>query len=102
MKRSCSAQTGQKQVEWSRALRALRQLLDDPERTELAFEVFYALEKDYPDRLFEQFAGDQAGRRLLWERPSLVTALADRDALTRMDDDSFGRAYLQHMIDAGL
>ena len=37
------------------------------------------------------------GRALLEARPSLLAALSDRDALQRLPDGSFGRAYLDYL-----
>jgi ubiquinone biosynthesis protein COQ4 len=80
-------------VQWRTAWRLLRQLVDDPDRTEAVFELFDALGGDH-DRNFRRFATDPTGRRLLRERPSLVGAMADREALAALPDGSFGRAYL--------
>ena len=43
---------------------------------------------------YERFRAHPDGQRLLRERPDLPAVLADRDALGRMPDGSFGRAYL--------
>jgi ubiquinone biosynthesis protein COQ4 len=51
--------------------------------------------------LFQEFARSRAGRRLLLERPSLVAALADREALRRLPEERFGRAYLAFAEERG-
>jgi len=88
--------------EWRRAIRALRQLLRDPERTGLASEIFEALDSDVHERSLKSMLAHPEGRRVYFERPSLQAALRDRDALEQMPDGSFGRAYLEHMDRHGL
>jgi len=78
-----------------RALRLVRSLMDDPEQTELVFELVDAVGGRGDEPLFQSFAASEAGRTLLAERADLVTALADRAALQRLPDGSFGRAYLE-------
>jgi len=61
----------------------------------------YALgSRDY-ERNFQGFAASARGRALLAERPSLVAALSDREALARMPDGSLGRAYLEYLERTG-
>jgi ubiquinone biosynthesis protein COQ4 len=68
--------------------------MDDPERTELVFELMDAVGGRGDEPLFQEFARSREGRRLLAERPSLVAALAGHEALRRLPDGSLGRAYL--------
>lgn len=75
-------------------LRIMQQLIDHPDETEKVFELFDAAGGDGHERCFQRFAAHPEGQRLLRERPSLVAAMADRDALAAMPDGSFGRAYL--------
>ena len=63
------------------ALVALRKLLDDPDDTEQAFRVVRALDGHQAGRFLERFRVSPDGARLLRERPSLLAALSDRDAL---------------------
>jgi ubiquinone biosynthesis protein COQ4 len=84
-------------IEWGRALRAIRDLLADPDRTELAFEAVSAVSARDFERLFQKFVADPEGRRLFLERPSLLAALSDRARLRAMPDGSFGRAYAAFM-----
>jgi ubiquinone biosynthesis protein COQ4 len=88
-------------IQWRRALRALRQLLANPDHTENAFEVFGAIGARDEDRAFQRFFAHPNGRRLLHERPSLIDKLADREALARLPADSFGRAYLDYLERTG-
>jgi ubiquinone biosynthesis protein COQ4 len=85
-------------IQWRRGFRALRELIADSERTELVFELFDAVGGDGHERRFRAFAATREGRRLLRERPQLVDAMADRAALARLPEGSFGRAYLDFAI----
>ena len=86
--------------EWSRAWRALRNLIDDPERTDQVFEIVRALSGNSLEHAYQRFAATADGRRLLSERPSLLATLSDRSALAALPEGSFGRAYAEFM-DAG-
>ena len=83
--------------EWSRALRALRGLLANPDDTMLAFEIFDAIDRDVEERAFQRFRRDPIGRRLLAARSSLAARLSDRAALAALPAGSFGRAYLAYL-----
>ncbi len=83
-----------RRIDWRGAWRILKELIADPERTEKVFELFDAAGGNGHERCFQRFAADPAGQRLLRERPSLVAAMADRDALAALSDGSLGRAYL--------
>ena len=80
-------------IRWRAAWRGFRALVADPERTELAFSFFDTLGGS-DEILFQRSLATAAGRRLLAERSSLVHALADREALAALPENSFGRAYL--------
>jgi ubiquinone biosynthesis protein COQ4 len=88
--------------QWRRAFAALRQLLDDAERTHLALEIGVALDGGTGAGVLERMLAHREGRRLLREQPSLLAALRDREALQAMPDGSFGRAYLEHIDRYGL
>ena len=87
--------------EWRRAFRALRTLLRDPDATMQAFEIFDAIDREVEERAFRRLRIDPTGARLLATRPSLPAALADRAALGRMPEGSFGRAYLAYLDATG-
>jgi len=86
-----------RRVEWTRAWRALRTLVADPERTDQVFELINALSSDAGERLFQRFCADPGGRRLLAGRPSLLATLADLDRLAALPEGSFGRSYAEFM-----
>ncbi len=89
-------------IEWRRAFHAIRDLLADPDRTELAFEAVSAVSARDFERLFRRFLADPEGRRLFAERPSLLAALSDRARLRALPEGSFGRAYAAFMDAAQL
>lgn len=86
-----------RKIQPRRALRAIRNLIADPERTEEVFEVLDALSGDSQYRGLERFSRTQIGQRLLREQDDLIDALKDRDALRAMPSGSLGRAYLAFM-----
>ena len=88
--------------QWRRALAALRRLLQDAERTHLAFEINLALDGGTGATTLDRMLAHREGRRLLRDQPSLLDALIDREALERMPEGSLGRAYLEHIDHYGL
>jgi ubiquinone biosynthesis protein COQ4 len=86
-----------RRVEWRRAWRALRRLVDDPERTDQVFELIQALSGDAGERLFQRFCADPEGRRLLAARPELLATLSDLSRLGALPEGSFGRVYAEFM-----
>jgi ubiquinone biosynthesis protein COQ4 len=89
-------------IEWKRAWKALQVLIDDPQRTEKVFEIAEALSGNSFERTYQRFAAHPQGRRLLAERPSLLEALQDREALRALPAGSFGRAYAEFMESGNL
>jgi ubiquinone biosynthesis protein COQ4 len=89
-------------IEWRRAWRAMRTLLDDPERTEQAFEVVAALSGRDFERTFQRFLAHPDGQVLFAERPSLLATISDRERLLTLPAGSFGRAYAEFMTVAQL
>jgi ubiquinone biosynthesis protein COQ4 len=79
------------------ALRALRQLLKEPDDTQKALDVTVALDGDSSERELCLLAKSREGRRLLAERPCLLAVLSNDAALAAMPEGSFGRAYRDHM-----
>lgn len=83
--------------DWRRAWNGLKAVIDDPKRTDLVFEIVDGLAGESFERAYERFVADPAGQRLLRLRPSLLDTLSDREALRRLPEGSFGRAYLAAM-----
>jgi ubiquinone biosynthesis protein COQ4 len=82
---------------WRRALAELRALIADPDDTQHAMSLMYALGMREFERSFQRFVASAGGRALLATRPSLLAALSDRAALARLPAGSFGRAYLDYL-----
>lgn len=76
------------------AVRALTQLLRDPNDTEQAFRLVRAADPGVIDRIHDRFLATDAGLALLRDQPALLDALADTAALAAMPEGSLGRAYL--------
>ena len=85
------------QTQWRRAFAELRALMADPDDTDRAVSLIYALGRREFEHSFQRFAASAHGRALLEARPSLLAALQDRDALERLPDGTFGRAYLTYL-----
>jgi ubiquinone biosynthesis protein COQ4 len=83
--------------EWRRAWHALRNLIEDPERTDQVFEIVRALSGDSFERAYQRFTATPEGRQLLAERPSLLAVLSDREGLRALPEHSFGRVYADFM-----
>ena len=77
------------------ALRALKRLVADPERTEQVFVIIRALSGNALRNAFERFRNTPVGRRVLAEERNLMAVLTDREALRALPAGSLGRAYLE-------
>jgi ubiquinone biosynthesis protein COQ4 len=84
-------------MQWKRGLHYLQRLMDEPDETANAMDLFYALGSTDFERQFARIARSPQGRRLLAERPSLLDHAADREALAAMPDGSLGRAWLAYL-----
>lgn len=76
------------------ALKALKELIDDPEKTEKVFEVVKALSGNSFEKSYQRFRGTPMGQTILHEKRELLTTLQDRDSLRALPAGSLGRAYL--------
>ena len=85
-----------------RARKALRALIRDPERTEQVFELVQALGGDGGEGQYQRFLAEPDGPALLRDRPSLLAALSDREALEALPAGSLGRAYAAFMSEEHL
>jgi ubiquinone biosynthesis protein COQ4 len=76
------------------AWRALKLLLQDPERTDLVFTIVRALSGKALLKGYNRFTATATGRRVLDEGRDLITVLQDRAWLRALPDGSLGRHYL--------
>jgi ubiquinone biosynthesis protein COQ4 len=88
-------------LRWRRALSEVRALIREPEETDRAMHLAYALGAREFERNFQRFAASTSGAALLAERPSLLAALSDRASLARLPEGSLGRAYLAYLAANG-
>ena len=77
-----------------RALRAARTLAADPDDLPQVFTIIESLSGNTLYRIWERLTKSETGRRILAERPDIITLLEDRAALARLPEGSLGRAYL--------
>lgn len=96
-----AAPPAERPVEWRRAVRALRELLADPDQTQKAFEVFLALDGGHSEWAFQRLLAQPQGARLAAERPCLLRRLSDRAALAALPAESFGRGYHAYLERTG-
>ena len=84
------------------AWQALRQLFQNPERTDLVFVIIRALSGNSLERTFARVMADPAGRRTLDEDRSLLDTLSDLEHLRGLPEGSLGRTYAAFMDEQGL
>lgn len=77
------------------ALRALQELVRDPDDLPKVFEIIDALPGKSLDRILARTRRSEAGRRLLATRPALDVRLSDRAALAALPPGTLGRAYFE-------
>jgi ubiquinone biosynthesis protein COQ4 len=82
-------------IDAKRALRAIEQLARNPDDIAQGFVIVDSLAGQAPLRVLWRFRQDPAGRKLLVQRPSLLTTLNDRRSLERMGTDSLAHEYLK-------
>lgn len=84
------------------ALAALRRLIADPEDTPQVFEVIRAMGGPSLRRGLRRFRETAFGRQALAEKPSLLAALRNREALAALPDGSLGRTYFEFVYGEAL
>lgn len=77
------------------AWRGIRALLKDPDDTAKVFDIIDALSGRSVEYAFDRFASSETGRRLLEDRPDLVSALSDRERLLALPVGTLGRTYAE-------
>src|SRR5581483_8600655 len=88
-------------IDWMRALRAMKALRSRTDDIRHAFEVMIALDGGQLEAMYQRFLTERGAAPLLAERPSLLDALADFDALRRLPPSSFGGVYVATMEQSG-
>jgi ubiquinone biosynthesis protein COQ4 len=88
-------------IDWRRALRAIKALRARTDDIQYAFEVMIALDGGQMEAMYQRFLAEPGAAALLREKPSLLAALADFEALRHLPERSFGRAYLALMEASG-
>jgi ubiquinone biosynthesis protein COQ4 len=76
------------------AMRALKTLINDPERTEQVFIIIRAMSGNSLQKAYERFRKTPFGQQVMSDRRVLISALQDRDSLRQLPADSLGRRYL--------
>ncbi len=76
------------------AVRALKELIADPEKTDRVFVIVNAMSGNALFNAFQRFRKTETGKNILRQEKTLLCTLQDRDALRAMEADSLGRAYL--------
>ncbi len=84
------------------AMRALRELLKNPDDTAQVFRMIKALEGPTLDWMFNRFVHSATGRRILVEERELLQTLIDEDYLESLPEGSLGRVYLEFRREAGI
>ena len=79
------------------AVRAVRQLLANPEDTSQVFTIFRAMRGKSGLTAFRRFAASPTGAQVIGEKRSLLDTLSDRMALAALPDKSFGHTYFNFM-----
>lgn len=88
-------------IRWSRALRALGQILANPEDTERVLEFSNLVNAGKRDRL-DLFFDHPVGARLYAERRAIDSTTVDLDALAALPADTLGHAYATFMKAHGI
>lgn len=75
------------------ALRALNELIDNPEDTPRVFEIVRALGRPALKRGLRRFRTTEVGARVLRDRIDLIDTLRDRESLAALPSGTLGRTY---------
>ncbi len=83
-----------------KAMKALRRLIKDPERTEEVFEILRGLSGNSLWHSYERFRQIPGSADLL--QRSLLTTLSDRDRLAALPQGTLGHSYFQFIYNENL
>jgi ubiquinone biosynthesis protein COQ4 len=76
--------------------------MEDPEQTELVFEITQAMAGKQPRRLLRRIRATTAGERLLREQPIFDDTTVDLDQLATLPEGSFGHEFTRWMRHNGV
>ncbi len=79
------------------ALRAIRELLRNPDDTSQVFHIVEALKGGHEIRTLERMRATATGREILENERELLDCLANREALRRLPEGSLGHQYASFM-----
>jgi len=77
------------------AMRALKALIDDPEKTDQVFVIIKAMSGNALEKAFVKFEKTKSGQQILDEKRELLDTLIDRDQLRQHGTGSMAHAYLK-------
>ena len=80
------------------ALRALKNLINDPERTDEVFVFINAMSGNALERSYEKFQKTRTGQTILAEKRTLLDTLLNHEALQDYPPGTLGHAYL-HFVE---
>ena len=84
------------------ALRAMRDLLSDPDDTSLVFVIIRALTGGSFERLYQRVLAHPTGRVVLDEKRDILPVLMNRDALREYPEGTLGREYSRFLDREGI
>jgi ubiquinone biosynthesis protein COQ4 len=84
------------------ALRAMRDLLANPDDTALVFRIIRALSGNSFERLFQRVVADPTGRVVLDEKRDILSVLQNRERLRELPAGTLGREYARFLDREGI
>jgi ubiquinone biosynthesis protein COQ4 len=84
------------------ALRAMRDLLANPDDTALVFRIIRALSGNSFERLFQRVLADPTGAVVLNEKREILPVLQNRDRLRELPAGTLGREYARFLDREGI
>ena len=75
-------------------MRALKNLVNDPERTDQVFVIINAMSGNSLEKTYTRFRKTEMGKKILSENRNLLTTLLDRETLRTHNSRTLGHTYL--------
>ena len=76
------------------AIRALKNLVNDPEKTDQVFVIINAMSGNSLEKTYARFRKTEMGKKILSENRNLLTTLLDRETLRTHNSGTLGHTYL--------